>query len=57
VSRAFIVDASPLTLPARIERLDLLSAVAGTALIPEAVLREVDAGNGRDGAGLAVNEL
>lgn len=55
--RAFVVDASPLILLARVERLDLLSAVGTTVLVPRAVLDEVEAGNDRDGAGDAVRQF
>jgi predicted nucleic acid-binding protein len=54
VPRTFVVNASPLILLARVQRLDLLTSVANTVLVPEAVLAEVDAGDDRDGAGTAV---
>jgi len=57
VPRSFVVDASPLILLARVQRLDLLATVANTVLIPEAVLKEVDAGNEKDGAGVAVRQI
>ncbi len=55
--RAFVGDASPLILLARVQHLDLLATVADTVLIPEAVLKEVDAGNEKDGAGVAVRQI
>lgn len=55
--RVFVVNASPLILLARIQRLDLLTSVASTVLVPEGVLREVEAGEARDGAGQAVRQF
>lgn len=52
--RTFVVNASPLILLARVQRLDLLTSVASSVLVPEAVLSEVDAGDDRDGTGTAV---
>lgn len=52
--RSFVVDASPLILLARIRRLDLLALLAKSLLVPETVLREVEAGEARDGAATAV---
>ncbi len=50
-SRVLVVNASPLILLARIERLDLLTAVGNSVEIPAAVMQEVSAGSERDGAG------
>jgi predicted nucleic acid-binding protein len=43
VGRVLVVDASPLILLGRIERLDLLASLAESLLVPEAVIREIQA--------------
>jgi predicted nucleic acid-binding protein len=48
VSEAWVVNASPLILFARIGRLDLIERLAPTILIPNAVIREVNAGQEKD---------
>jgi len=48
VSEAWVVNASPLILFARIGRLDLIERLAPTILIPNAVVREVRAGQQKD---------
>ena len=50
MSRTFIVNASPLILLARVQRLDLLNCLAETVVVPAAVMREVEAGGDRDHA-------
>lgn len=48
MSEAWVVNASPLILFGRIDRLDLLERLAPTILIPSAVLGEVRAGQDKD---------
>ena len=48
MSEAWVVNASPLILFARIGRLDLIERLAPTILVPNAVLQEVRAGQQRD---------
>jgi hypothetical protein len=43
MSRQWAINASPLILLAKIERLDLLSELADDLLVPEVVLREIGA--------------
>ena len=50
MARSFVVNASPLILLARIQRLDLLSALADTVVYPASVRRELVAGAARDDA-------
>lgn len=57
MDRAFVVNASPLILLARIDRLDLLAALAETLVVPEAVIREIQAGSDRDGTAGKVENL
>ena len=57
VDRALVVNASPLILLARIERLDLLTALAEQVVVPEAVLREIQAGSHRDATAGKVKDL
>lgn len=52
----WIADSTPLIVLARIGRLDLLSLLAGTVLIPETVAGEVRAGGGEDPARAALAE-
>jgi predicted nucleic acid-binding protein len=42
---------------ARIERLDLLASLAKLLVVPEAVIREIQAGSNRDGAADRVHDL
>lgn len=44
MDRALVVNASPLILLARIDRLDLLASLTKLLVVPEAVLREIKAG-------------
>lgn len=55
MDRALVVNASPLILIARIDRLDLLTSLAKLLIVPEAVLREIQAGSERDGSPLRRN--
>jgi predicted nucleic acid-binding protein len=48
VDRTLVVNASPLILLARIDRLDLLASLADRLVVPEAVIREIQAGSHRD---------
>lgn len=50
MSRAFVVDASPLILLSRIHHLHLLPALAEVVVFPETVLSEMAAGSGHDDA-------
>ena len=52
--RIWVVNASPLILLARIERLDLLTSLAETVRVPRSVLQELEAGAHRDAAADAV---
>lgn len=49
MDRALVVNASPLILLARIDRLDLLTSLTKLLVVPEAVIREIQAGSDRDG--------
>lgn len=60
VDETLVVNASPLILLARIERLDLLASLAKILVVPEAVIREIQAGSDRDGTAekiRSVNEI
>ena len=57
MGRALVVNASPLILLARIDRLDLLTSLAKLLIVPEAVLREIQAGSDRDGTADKVRDL
>ncbi|MEQ1910476.1 MAG: DUF3368 domain-containing protein [Vicinamibacterales bacterium] len=48
MSEAWVVNASPLILFARISRLDLIEGLAPTILVPSAVIEEVLAGQDKD---------
>ena len=48
MSEAWVVNASPLILFSRIGRLDLIERLAPTILVPNAVIEEVRAGQGKD---------
>ena len=50
MSRLFVVNSSPLILLARIDRLDLLTGIAKSVMVPEGVMRELEAGADRDAA-------
>ena len=53
MSEAWVVNASPLILFSRINRLDLLERLSPTIVIPNAVLEEVRAGQAKDPTGAA----
>jgi predicted nucleic acid-binding protein len=57
VDRALVVDASPLILFSRIDRLDLLVSLAKRLVLSEAVVREVLAGSARDGTADKIKNL
>jgi predicted nucleic acid-binding protein len=57
VDKVLVVNASPLIFLARIERLDLLASLAKLLVVPEAVIREIQAGSNRDGAADRVHDL
>ena len=57
MDEALVVNASPLIFLARIERLDLLASLAKLLVVPEAVIREIQAGSGRDGTADKVKVL
>ncbi len=48
MDRVLVVNASPLILLSRTDRLDLLASLAKTIVVPEAVIREIRAGSNRD---------
>lgn len=48
MSEAWVVNASPLILFSRVDRLDLIERLAGVALVPDAVIEEVRAGRHKD---------
>jgi predicted nucleic acid-binding protein len=52
-----VVNASPLILLARIDRLDLLASLAKLLVVPKAVVREIQAGSDRDGTAGKVEAL
>lgn len=47
-SEAWVINASPLILFARLDRLDLFERLAPAVIVPETVIREVAVGIGRD---------
>ena len=49
-SKPWVVNASPLILLGKLQRLDLLTMLAPSLVVPEAVMREVAAGSDRDRA-------
>ncbi|HSK80513.1 MAG TPA: DUF3368 domain-containing protein [Thermoanaerobaculia bacterium] len=57
MDEALVVNASPLILLSRIERLDLLASLAKLLIVPEAVIREIQAGSDRDGTADKVKDL
>jgi predicted nucleic acid-binding protein len=57
VDEALVVNASPLILLARIERLDLLASLAKRLVVPVAVIREVQAGSDRDKTADRIQDL
>lgn len=52
-----VVDASPLILLGRIERLDLLASLSQSLLVPDAVIREIRAGSARDATASRIDEI
>jgi predicted nucleic acid-binding protein len=48
VPEAWIIDASPLIILARIAKLDWFERLPSTTLVPQAVIREIAAGAGHD---------
>ena len=48
MSEAWVVDASPLILLSRIDRLDLIERLAPAIAVPNAVIAEIRAGQGKD---------
>lgn len=48
MDRVLVVNASPLILLSRTDRLDLLATLAKSLVVPEAVIREIHAGADRD---------
>jgi predicted nucleic acid-binding protein len=57
VDRTLVVNASPLILLARIDRLDLLTSLSKVLVLPEAVIREIRAGAHRDGTADRIKTL
>jgi predicted nucleic acid-binding protein len=57
VDRTLVVNASPLILLSRIARLDLLTSLAELLVVPEAVLREIQAGSHRDETAGRIKDL
>jgi predicted nucleic acid-binding protein len=57
VDRALVINASPLILLARIDRLDLLVSRAKPLVVPEAVIQEIQLGSDRDGTAGRVKAL
>jgi predicted nucleic acid-binding protein len=57
VDRTLVVNASPLILFSRINRLDLLTSLAKLLVVPEAVIREIQAGSHRDEAADRIKDL
>jgi predicted nucleic acid-binding protein len=57
VDRVLVANASPLILLARIDHLDLLASLAKLLVVPEAVIREVQAGSYRDGTADKIKDL
>jgi predicted nucleic acid-binding protein len=57
VASALVVNASPLILFARIDRLDLLTSLTQSLVVPQAVWSEIQAGSGRDGTAGKVEKI
>jgi predicted nucleic acid-binding protein len=57
VDKVLVINASPLILLARIERLDLLVSLAKSIIVPEAVIHEIQAGSHLDGAADRIKAL
>ena len=57
MDRPLVVNASPLILLARIDRLDLLASLAKVLVLPEAVMREIQEGSHRDESADKVKNL
>ncbi len=53
MSEAWVVNASPLILFSRVDRLDLIERLTPTILVPNAVIEEVRAGQGKDSTAAA----
>jgi predicted nucleic acid-binding protein len=54
VPDVWVCNSSPLIALARTQRLDLIESLAAEVLVPATVVREIEAGAGRDGAAQAV---
>ena len=57
MDRVLVVNASPLILLSRTDRLDLLASLATTLVVPEAVIREIHAGSDRDDTVARIKDL
>ena len=57
MDRTLVVNASPLILLSRIARLDLLTSLAELLVVPEAVIREIQAGSYRDETAGKIKDL
>jgi len=57
VDRPLVVNASPLILLSRISRLDLLTSLAELLVVPEAVIREIQAGSHCDETAGRIKDL
>jgi len=57
VDRVLVVNASPLILLSRTDRLDLLASLAKTLIVPEAVIREIHAGADHDDTADRIKDL
>lgn len=57
MDRTLVVNASPLILLARVDRLDLLVSLAKPLVLPEAVVREIQAGSHHDETADRIKDL
>lgn len=57
MDEVLVVNASPLIFLARIERLDLLASLGKLLVVPEAVIREIQAGSDRDETADKIKDL
>lgn len=57
MDKVLVVNASPLILLSRIERLDLLTSLAKSLIVPEAVIHEIQVGSDRDGTADRIKDL
>lgn len=57
MDRVLVVNASPLILLARIDRLDLLASLGKVIVVPQAVTQEIHAGSDRDGTADKLKDL